>query len=159
VVKQSVSLHGEHKVAQYVGIPAFSISTGLAFANILLPTLYGHDIDTPPNTLSHVFSDTYRAPDADQSFLWAFMRKPIPGSDVQMTRREILLHHWHDFCGLKIDHKQLLSRLSALPEGENKLNESATILAERIALLHDLRTHIEEFDGSLYELHQAICFN
>ena len=87
------------------------------------------------------------------------MNSPIPNSQFKnMTRREILLHHWQDIAGLDITKEKALRKLSQAKEGDEDLSESISVLARRIALLHDLRTHLEEFDGSLYELHHAISF-
>jgi len=137
----------------------FGIGTALPTIALFAPSIFKEKIDSPPNTLAHIFNASFRPADADKSYLWKFINSPIPGSNSPLTRREILIKHWEDFANLDIKDSKGMRRLAAMPSAEENLTESVRILGARIALLQDLKTHVEEFDASLYELHNAISMN
>jgi hypothetical protein len=160
IVKQSLFLHRQFQASQYPLITSFSIGTGLAALNLVLPSIWVRRINPPPNTLAHFLIKNYEPPDRKESYLWSYLDAPIPNSPwPTMRRREVLVHHWEDFEGLNQKQETVLKKLSALPEGSENLDESIAIVNQRLSLLHDLRTHVEEFDGALYELHKAIAAN
>jgi hypothetical protein len=158
-IKQGMALHGEFSGSQYPGMVSFGLGTTLASLNLVLPSIWVRRIDAPPNSLSYFLRQNHQFLDAQDSQLWQFLESPIPGSKWTMSRREVLVHHWEDLAGLQSTHERLLRRLSSVHEGPEHLTESIGLIGQRLALLHDLKTHIEEFDGSLYELHKAIQSN
>jgi hypothetical protein len=159
-ISQGVNFHyGQPITSKTIATVTFSIGTGLAAVGLFAPSLWSRRIGPPANTLAHVFREGYLPPDANRSYLWRFVSSPIPGSNTGLTRREILIKHWEAFSGLDSKNQNRLTRLSAMPLGEEKLSESIRIVTQRIDLLHDLKTHLEEFDGSLFELHNAITIN
>jgi len=160
IIKQSLFLHRQFQASQYPLITSFSVGTGLAALNLVLPSIWIKRIDPPPNTLAHFLIKNYEPRDRAESYLWTYLDAPIPNSKwPTMRRREVLVHHWEDFEGLNQKQEKVLKKLSSLPEGSENLDESISIVNERLSLLHDLRTHVEEFDGALYELHKAIAAN
>lgn len=160
IIKQSMSLHGMSGPAQYPGMTTFGLGTVLASLNLILPSMWVRRADSPPNTLSHFVHSSHPFQDSSESYLWQFLSSPIPGSKYgSLTRREVLIKHWEDFAGLRSANERLLRRLSSTPDDRESFVESIKLLNERLALLHDLKTHIEEFDGSLYELHKSISAN
>lgn len=78
---------------------------------------------------------------------------------LALTRRQILIKHWEAFEKLNSKDERRLKKLAAAPSYSERLNESIRIVSQRMDLLHGLRTHIEEFDTELYELHQAITLD
>jgi len=161
-VKQSLSYPGgfiTHVAAQEVGMTTFGLGTALAASTLFVPSFWSRKIDATPNTLAHIFNVSYRPNDADRSYLWRFMNSPIPGSSLNLTRREILLRHWQDLGLIQPGQAKSLARLSALPAQSESMTENIRIIMQRIALLNDLKTHFEEFDGSLFELHKAISID
>lgn len=162
-IKQGGGFEGRHQILpaarQEIGMTFFGTGTGLAAINLLIPPLWSRKIETTPNILVHVFDPSYRPADAEQSYLWKFMNSPIPGSNLALTRRQILIRHWEAFAGLKSKDERRLKKLAAAPSDSERFNESIRIISQRMDLLHDLRTHIEEFDTALYELHQAVTLD
>ena len=158
VIKQSLGL--QHDIPQppkqEIAMTSFGTGTALALVTLLIPSYFSRKIDAPPNTLSQILNPGYAPSDASQSYLWQFLTSTPEGS--QLTRRQILTYHWRDFAGLKINDATVVRKISSAPESDEKLREGIRTVGQRIALLHDLKTHIEEFDGCLYELHQAVTF-
>jgi hypothetical protein len=159
-ISQGVNFkYGQPITSKTVATVNFSNITGLSAVGLLVPSIWSRRIDSPPNFLAHIFNESYRPGDAEKSYLWRFMSSPIPGSTDGLTRREVLIKHWEDFAALDSKQERQVKRLAAMPAGEERLSESIRILSQRITLLHDLKTHLEEFDGSLFELHNAITMN
>lgn len=159
-VKQSLNLHGLHIPAQEVGITTFGTGTVLASSNLFVPALWSRKIDGPPNMLSHIFNPYFKPADADKSYLWKFMNSPIPNSQIKLTRREILVRHWKDFESINTSDERKIRQLSALPlSSETGLKENIRTISQRMDLLEDLKSHLEEFDACLYELHKSISIN
>jgi hypothetical protein len=138
---------------------SFGTSAGLPAIGLFVPSMWSRRIDSPPNTLARIFDPNYKPPASEQSYLWKFMNSPIPASPIKLTRREILIKHWEELEGLNSKDQKRIKRLAATPEGEESLREGIRIISQRNDLLFDLKTHIEEFDGSLYELHKVISMN
>ena len=159
-ISQGVNFkYGQPITSKTVATVNFSNITGLSAVGLLVPSIWSRRIDSPPNFLAHIFNESYRPGDAEKSYLWRFMSSPISGSTDGLTRREVLIKHWEDFAALDSKQERQVKRLAAMPAGEERLSESIRILSQRITLLHDLKTHLEEFDGSLFELHNAITMN
>lgn len=159
ITKQSLFLHKYFATSNIPLIVSASIGTTLSVANMFAPNMYRAKIENNPNMLAHFFDADYKPSDASQSHLYKFFHSAIPGGKYQLTRREILVRHWHDFAGLKPDDPLLIRKLSSAPVAGEDLNEDIKLLSLRVALLHDLKTHVEEVDGCLYELHKAIRSN
>jgi hypothetical protein len=159
-VKQSLSFIGGAPVSarQEIAMASFGTSIALSLTNLLLPRIWSRKVDTPPNSLSQVFDDKSKPDDASKSYLWKFLNSPVPGNGP-LPRRTILLKHWESLAGIDPTDVDIHRRLGALPEEGTVEHENIRILNKRISLLHDLKTHIEEFDGSLFEFHQAITMN
>jgi hypothetical protein len=161
-IKQAASFPG-HTVSQAarqeIAMTSFGTGTALAAIGLFVPSLWSRKIEPPPNILVHVFDPNYRPADAERNYLWKFMNSPIPGSNLALTRRQILIKHWEDFEGLNSKDESRLKKLAASPSESEQLNESIRIISQRMDLLHDMKTHFEEFDTALYELHKAITFN
>lgn len=155
IMKQSLNYYRQnHVIVQEIGITTFGVGTGLAAINQLIGPAWTRKIDSRPTMLSHFFNENYVPKDFEVSYLWKFFNKPCPGYSNNLTRRQVLIKHWKDFGNLDTENKRLVDRVAAsAPEGER---EGVKILGKRIALLNDLRSHFEEFDASLYELHKAI---
>jgi hypothetical protein len=123
---------------------------------LLSPYVIKSDLLPPPDALSNIANVSYQPGDANRSYLWQFLEAKLPGSDLK--RRQALVRHWQDFAGLSSKEEGRFRMPSSSPEVEN-LTVAIINTNRRITLLHDLQTHIEEFDGSLFELHQAITLN
>ncbi|MBU6452755.1 MAG: hypothetical protein KGS72_13295 [Cyanobacteria bacterium REEB67] len=155
ITKQSLGLHGQFAASQYELMTSFGLGTTLSVINLVQPYLWRRPLD-PPNSLGYFLNLGQVPPDAEQSYLWKFFNRQVPGSTWNMTRREVLIHHWHDFAGLGRSNERNHRLLAATPADGEEMSENSGILYKRIILLHDLKTHLEEFDASLYELHKAI---
>jgi hypothetical protein len=159
-IDKSMNLkYGQPVPSVEINTVMFGIGTALPTIALFAPSIFKQRIDSPPNTLAHIFNASFRPADADKSYLWKFINSPIPGSNSPLTRREILIKHWEDFANLDTKDAKGIKRLAATPSAEENLNESVRVLGARISLLEDLKTHLEEFDASLYELHNAIAIN
>jgi hypothetical protein len=157
-IKQAMGLHGVGQAPrQEVGMTAFGTRTVLSVVNLLVPGFYNNRISSEPNALSHFLNASYSPSDANQSYLWKFLNTELPGT--QLTRRQILVRHWADFAGLDIGSAITVRRISSDRETDENLFENLRVIKQRLNLLHDLKTHIEEFDGCLYEIHQSITFD
>ncbi|MBS1998011.1 MAG: hypothetical protein JSS86_16925 [Cyanobacteria bacterium SZAS LIN-2] len=156
--KQSLFLNGKFGASQYPLITSFSLGTVLSVINLLHPPLWHRTVDGPHNSLAYFLCDA-SPPDAANSYLWQFFNSPVPGAKYTFSRREILKRHWHDFARVSLADSHRHRVLAAYPEGSEHMSENIALLSQRIALLNDLRTHVEEFDASLYELHKAIGAN
>ncbi len=156
ITKQSMFLNGNLRRSNYPLIVSTSVGTGLAVLNTFLPNIYRNKIGQPENTLVHFLNPKYRPPDAEYSYLWKFFTSQIPGSSYGLTRREVLVKHWHDFAKLNEKDQLLERKLTATPNPNEHLSEDINVLSMRITLLHDLKTHVEEIDGCLYELQKSI---
>ncbi|MFA6208624.1 MAG: hypothetical protein WCT03_12545 [Candidatus Obscuribacterales bacterium] len=159
ITKQSLLLSHYFNSSQMPIMISASLGMGLAMTNLMLPPMWKSKITQSQNILSHFINTKYRPPDADHSYLFKFFTSEIPGSDVHLTRREILLKHWQAFKHLNPNDDKLMRKLSASPEPNEDMAENIKVLSLRIELLHDLKTHVEEVDGALYELHKAIRSN
>lgn len=163
IVKNSISFPGKAfnpVVAQELAITYFGTGTAISTANFfIVPHLFRKRIDGKPNMLAHIFDANYRPDDAQQSYLWKFFSSPIPGSTNGLTRRQILIKHWEAFAGLRSESEKNVSALAAMNDGEKVYYENIRVLNQRIDLLQDMKSHIEEFDASLFEVHKAITMN
>jgi hypothetical protein len=161
VVKQSLSFPGGATAAprQEIAMASFGTSIALALINLLSAGAWHRPIDSKPNTLAFVFDGARQPSDANQSYLWKFLSTKIPGSSSDLTRRALLVKHFQAIAGVNPADEIRVKRITATPPPDKELNESIRILNQRIDLLHDLKTHVEEFDGSLYEFHRAIQMN
>lgn len=163
IIKNCISLPGRYNnphIAQEIAIVNFSNGIALSMTNMfIVPRLINRKVDAKANMLAHIFSPTYRPADAQQSYLWKFFNAPIPRSQNGLTRREILIKHWEAFDGLRSSDEKNLTLLSALNPSEKVLHENMRVVNQRIDLLQDMKTHIEEFDASLFELHKAITLD
>jgi hypothetical protein len=159
ITKQSLLLSKFFNSSQMPIMISASLSTGLSLTNLLLPAVWKSKITQSQNILSHFINTSYRPADADHSYLFKFFTSEIPGSTNHLTRREILLKHWQAFKHLNPEDHKLMRKLSASPEPNEDMAENINVLSLRIELLHDLKTHVEEVDGALYELHKAIRSN
>jgi hypothetical protein len=155
-VKQGLLIEHVPNVPGYLLTTTFATGTGLSALNLLFPYATRNKIDRPPNSLHHFLDLTYNPPDADKNFLWRFFNSPVPGSKDTLTRREILIRHFDEFQGLNIRDKARLKRLTNWSDKDETLYERAGLVMQRVNLLYDLRSHVEEFDTSLYELHKSI---
>jgi hypothetical protein len=151
--------YGYPHASKEVSEVGFGIGAGLPGVRMLLPNLWSRQIDGPPNSLTVILNESYKPNDAEKSYLWKFLTSPIPGSPNKLTRREILIKHWEAFAKLNSADERLIKRLSANPTAEEKLRESIRVISQRLSLLYDLKSHVEEFDASLYELHKVITMN
>ena len=158
VIKQSLSLHHVRSdYTQTIGMTSFGTSTAMGLSNLLLSSyVIKSDLAAPPDSLSKIASSSYQPADANRSYLWQFLEAKYPGTELK--RRQVLVKHWQDFAALSAKEEAKFRVPSGSAEVEN-LTEAINTTNRRIALLHDLQTHIEEFDGSLFELHQAITLN
>jgi hypothetical protein len=159
-IDKSMNLkYGQPQASTEINTVMFGIGTAIPTTGLFLPSILKRKIDSPPNTLAYIFNSSFTPDDADKSYLWKFINSPIPGSPYKLTRREILIKHWEDFSHLNSQDVNRVKRLAATPAASEDLTENIRILAQRISLLQDLKTHIEEFDASLYELHNAIAID
>lgn len=162
IIKQSISypraIKNRQRIqkrrAQEIAITSFSTSIGLASINQLIGPRWFRKIDSRPNMLSHFFDENFRPKDFQVSYLWKFYNKSVPGFPDNLTRREVLVKHWRDFGGVDIQSQKLVQKVTA--NVTDVETENIRILNNRMTLLSDLQSHIEEFDSSLYELHKAI---
>ncbi len=161
IVKNSLSFIGGAKlpVRQEIAMSSFGTSIGLSILNLLLPSVWGRQIDSAPNSLAQVFTDSVRPDDANRSYLWKFLNSPVPGSSDLQTRRQILLKHLETISQVDPQDSKTINKIAALPDPGRELDENIKVLNKRINLLYDLETHIEEFDAALFEFHQAITLN
>ncbi len=159
IVKQSLLIEKKFAVPPYLLTTANAVGTGSAALNLAIPSLCGKKVTEPRNTFADFLDLNYNPPDANRSCLWRFLNSPIPGGDKTLTRRQILLKHFTAFQGLNLNNKRYLKKLTASPRNCEILLEHANVVAHRISLLFDLRSHVEEFDLSLYELHKSIISN
>lgn len=154
VIKNSMALKKYNPVArQTIAISSFSTSLLLSTINLSVPYWYHRRPDRKGNMLAHIFDPSFKPRDAQNSYLWKFFNAPVPGAPGQLTRREILVKHWQSFGGVRANDDRTIKLVSDNPD--NDLNESIGLLQQRISLLQDMKTHIEEFDACLFELHQC----
>jgi hypothetical protein len=158
--KQSMALHGiRGSILQEVAMTSFGTSIGLSLSTFVVPSLWREHIPSTSNSLALVLDESLKPPDGDRSYLWRFLNASIPGDGSHLTRRDILKKHWQTVAAYVPSDRKNAARLSANSSDYQGLTENIAILNRRIALLHDLKTHMEEFDGSLFELHKAISIN
>jgi hypothetical protein len=156
-IRQASVLHGlSNSASQEIAISSFGTGTALAVTNLLLPSVFKRQIEQPPALLLSYFDANYLPPDSKQSYLWQFLNSPKPGDGLK--RRELLVRHWHDFAGLSLKDPFSLSKFSSSLSSKESISEGISLLRDRITILHDLKTHIEEFESCLFELHAAITF-
>ena len=157
-VKQSLGFPGGSTIAprQEIAMASFGTSIALALINLLSQKAWHRPMDSKPNSLAYVYDGARQPMDANESYLWKFLNTRIPGSPSPLTRREILVKHFAAVSRVDPSDDITVKRVTAIPSPEKQLNESIKILSKRIDLLHDLKSHVEEFDGSLYEFHRAI---
>lgn len=154
IVKNSMALeHQAPRTRQYIAMTSFGTGAGVAGLNFIMPSLWSKKGSEIPNMLGHIFNPNFRPVDAQQSYLWQFFSAEIPGSTDKLTRRQVLLKHWQEIAGVHEKQRAMDKLAGTMADPER---ESISFLRQRIQLLQDMKTHIEEFDGSLYELHKAI---
>ncbi len=157
-VKQSLGFPGGSTPAprQEIAMASFGTSIALSLINLLSQKGWHRPMDSKPNSLAYVYDGARKPSDANESYLWKFLNTRIPGSPSPLTRREILVKHFAAVSSVNPSDDITVKRVTAIPSPDKQLNESIKILSKRIDLLHDLKSHVEEFDGSLYEFHHAI---
>jgi hypothetical protein len=160
-VKQSMGLRaGTNIPRQDLAIISGGIGVTLASSTLLVPYIWNHEIDSPPNILARIFNREHiQTSNNGKSYLWKYFNSPIPGSSITLTRREILIKHWEEFAHINSKDEKNICRLASLPYLSRSLNESIFYINRRITLMHDLNTHVEEFDIALCQLHNAISFD
>lgn len=135
---------------------SFGTGTAMALVTLLIPGMFCRKIEGERNSLSHILDPSYAPADASNSFIWQFLDSELPGTGL--TRRQVLVNHWRDFAGLNVASAVTVRKVGGDPQSDEKLLESIRTLQQRMTILHDFKTHVEEFDGCLYELHHAITF-
>jgi hypothetical protein len=160
-IKQSLGFPGGAPMPprQEIAMVSFGTSIALSLVNLLSSGAWHRPMDSKPNSLAFIFEGARQPSDANQSYLWKFLNLKIPGSNYNMTRRELLVKHFEAISGVNASDDITVKRVTSVPSPDKQLNESIRILGQRIDLLHDLKSHVEEFDGSLYEFHHAIEIN
>ncbi len=154
VVKNSMSLKGYNPVAQQtIAISSFSTSLLLSTINLSVPYWYHRTPDRKSNMLAHIFDPSFKPKNAQYSYLWRFFNAPVPGAANNLTRQQILVKHWATFGGVREGDERRIKLVTDNPD--NEIKETIGLLSQRISLLEDMKTHIEEFDACLFELHQA----
>jgi len=151
--------HGLPALGTELAISSSGWSVALSPLYMIVPPLWSHRIGGEPTALTYFFDKNYGVADSHRGYIWKFMNSKIPGSSLNLTRREMVLKHWEDFAAVNSADKQMLDRLAANTSESINLRSTISILSKRVFLLEDLKVHFEEFDGSLYELHKAIAFD
>jgi hypothetical protein len=146
---------------QEMAVTSFGTGSSLAALNLFVPSLIRKRLDSreQPTILQHVFNPEFRPADAKYSYLWKFMNAPLPGHESGLTRRQVLVKHWKAIDGVNVDDARLVRTLVYAPDEKEQLSENIRLVTQRIDLLHDMKTHFEEFDAALYELHKAMSFD
>lgn len=139
---------------QEIAMTSFGITGCLPLVNMAAPKAIFRRTTDSVNMLSHVTDPNFRPAYSNQSYLWKYFNSPIPGSSSPEPRREVILKHWETLKGLSATNPKQ-RELMAGTHDKARL-EGIGIVSQRIEILHDFKTHIEEFDGALFELHQAI---
>lgn len=156
IIKQKLLIQKKFAVPPYLLTTLNANATGLSAMNLIIPSLCIRRIDEAPNGLNGFLDESYHPRDAAKNYLWRFFESPIPGGDQNLTRRQLLVRHLSEFQHVNLNNHRQLRRLSATPKPKETLYEDAKTVSHRISLLFDLRSHVEEFDYSLYELHKSI---
>ncbi len=157
IIKQSFVLNHWFNTSQLFLLVGAGVGTTLAGINLVHPYLWSRRVENNPNILAHFLDPKYKPEDAEVSYLWKFFNSTNPGSTNNLTRREVVIKHWEAYTGLNAEDENKWRKLAAHPKNSDELiRESIKVLFQRVDLLHDLQTHVEEIDGSLFELHKAI---
>lgn len=146
---------------QEIAMASFGTGSSLAALNLFVSSLIRKRLDSreQPTILQHVFNPEFRPADAEYSYLWKFMNAPLPGDKTGLTRRQVLVKHWKAIDGVNIVDSRLVRTLAYAPDEKEQLSENIRLVTQRIDLLHDMKTHFEEFDAALYELHKSMSFD
>lgn len=155
IVKNSLAIGAVYPIfRQEIAMTSFGMSGCLPIINMYAPNLIYRKTTDGANMLSHVTDPGYKPAYANQSYLWKYFNSPIPGKGSNEPRREIILKHWEALKGLSASSEKQRD----LMDGTNEKTrlEGIKTVSQRIEILHDFKTHIEEFDGALFELHQAV---
>lgn len=157
ILKQSFVLNHWFNTSQLFLLVGAGVGTTLAGINLVHPYLWSRRVENNPNILAHFLDPKYQASDANVSYLWKFFNSSVPGSSNNLTRRQVVIKHWEAYTGLNTADENNWRKLAAHPKNTDELiRENIKVLFQRVDLLHDLQTHIEEIDGSLFELHKVI---
>ncbi|MCW5824375.1 MAG: hypothetical protein KIT34_16340 [Cyanobacteria bacterium TGS_CYA1] len=155
IVKNSLAIAAVYPIfRQEIAMTSFGMSGCLPIINMYAPNLIYRRTTDGANMLSHVTDPGYKPAYANQSYLWKYFNSPIPGSASKEPRREIILKHWEAIKGLSATNEKQKDLMDGT--NEKTVHEGLKTVGQRIEILHDFKTHIEEFDGALFELHQAI---
>lgn len=155
IVKNSLAIGAVYPIfRQEIAMTSFGMSGCLPIINMYAPNLIYRRTTDGANMLSHVTDPGYKPAYANQSYLWKYFNSPIPGSASKEPRREIILKHWEALKGLSATNEKQKDLMDGT--NEKTVHEGLKTVGQRIEILHDFKTHIEEFDGALFELHQAV---
>ena len=155
IVKNSLAIAALYPIfRQEIAMTSFGMSGCLPVLNLYAPKLIYRKTTDGANMLSHVTDPGFRPEYANQSYLWKYFSSPIPGTNSKEPRREVILKHWEALKGLSATNEKQRD----LMDGSNEKTrlEGLKTVSQRIEILHDFKTHVEEFDGALFELHQAV---
>lgn len=155
IVKNSLAIAAVYPIfRQEIAMTSFGMSGCLPVINMYAPNLIYRKTTDGANMLSHVTDPGYRPESANQSYLWKYFNSPIPGKNPKEPRREVILKHWEALKGLSATNEKQRDLMAG--SNEKTRLEGIKIVSQRIEILHDFKTHVEEFDGALFELHQAV---
>jgi len=155
IVKNSLAIAALYPIfRQEIAMTSFGMSGCLPVINMYAPKLIYRKTTEGANMLSHVTDPGYRPEYANHSYLWKYFNSPIPGSSSKEPRREVLIKHWEALKGLSATNEKQRDLMDGTNEKARR--EGLGAVSQRIEILHDFKTHVEEFDGALFELHQAV---
>ena len=140
--------------SNYLRIIAASTSIFLASMVVLERRSGKRKFDTDPNALAGIFdiesARGYYLPE----LVWNFLNAPPPEGGA--SRKERLVKQWQAFRHVNPANTTFIHRVTATPQTEEEKKETVKILEDRIFMLHDLHAVIEQFDGELLELVNAV---
>ena len=149
-------LHGENTLGKEFLLLASSIGLALSMASFVEARSGSKRVDGGTTVLADVFhlaQPTLPMHQAD--IVSKYMNSVPPGSTTNRTRIDALVDSWKQGHYLKSTNEKLLQRLSAIePEG-SKYKENVGLLNQRLRMLFDTQSAIEQLHGDLLELLRA----
>ena len=149
-------LHENPKAGAELLLLASSIGLGLSAMSVAAARSGTKPIDGETTMLADLFGIKYEGELHHPDVILKFLNSVPPGSASNLTRKDKLIKGWKQGHYLKsTDEKNLIKMAAVQPQGE-QLKENIGLLANRIRLLYDTQSSLEELDGELLDLLRAL---
>jgi len=159
IIAGPLNMHGLSATNTEFAIISSSVSLALSSLSLLESRSGTKKIDGNTNALADVFHLEYPEPVHKADIVTKYLNSVPPQSTDGKTRIAVLQEGWKKGHYLRSTSEEHLQKLASLvPPGKN-YRENIGLIGQRIRMLYDTQTEIQQLDGDLLEILRAVDIN